>query len=411
MSALIENGILPERGPDVAPRASGFVFRVLTSLGFALGVVTLLALACLVGTILPQGDQVAGFVEKYPGAQGWVRVLVAAGFTHVFSSWWFITLLCLLAACLAACSARRYLTIRLCSGAKRIRVIGSFLAHVSMLLILTGGVIRVVWGEKGGLAFREGDTVSEFAVQDGVVPLGFSVHLTRFAIELYDAPKQAEGDHAVLAVQWPEKGLRAEIPVEVGVVRAIAAPGAAANAEPDFRLTVTRYVPAFTIDASSGEVRSSSSEPNNPAIQVSVQGGGQTNTEWVFARFPEFTSHAKGADGVGMPLRFRFLFHPGAAKGGGAIKAFKSTLQFIDGGKVVLEKTIAVNSPVSYKGYTFYQSGYNPEDMKWTSLQVVRDPGVPLVYAGFVLMMAGLTVVFCVGPWLDSQRKKPGVVT
>jgi hypothetical protein len=280
-----------------------------------------------------------------------------------------------------------------------------------MLLILLGGVIRVLWGEKGVLAFREGDTVSAFAVQGGVVPLGFSVHLTQFAIELYDAPKQTDDDHGVLAVQWPEKGLTAEIPVEVGVVRAITSPGAEANTEPDFRLTVTRYVPAFTIEASTGEVRSSSPEPNNPAIQVSIQGGGQTNTEWVFARFPEFTSHASGVGASGMPLRFRFLFHAGTAKGAGMIKSFKSTLQFIDGGKVVLEKTIAVNSPVSYKGYTFYQSGYNPEDMKWTSLQVVRDPGVPLVYGGFILMMAGLTVVFCVGPWLDSQRQKPGVMT
>ena len=80
------------------------------------------------------------------------------------------------------------------------------------------------------------------------------------------------------------------------------------------------------------------------------------------------------------------------------IKDYKSTLEVVDGGEVVVTKTIEVNAPLSYKGFTFYQSGYNPADPTWTSLMVVRDPGVPLVYAGFLLMIVGLTVVFYVYP-------------
>jgi hypothetical protein len=404
----MDNQPSTEPAPDVPSGSGGFLFRTLTSLGVALATVTLIALACLVGTLLPQGDQVAGFLVKYPMAQGWMRVLAALGFTDVFSSWWFAALLGLLAACLAACSARRYRVIRLCTGAKRIRVIGSFLAHVSMLLILTGGVIRVFWGEKGVLAIREGETAVQFAGKDGAVPLGFSVHLVQFEVELYEAPKQAEADHGTLVVQWPEKGLQSDIPVELGVERTVAVAG---TSEPGYRLTVVRYEPSFTMELPSGEVRSSSQEPNNPAILVSVERGGKTHTEWVFAAFPEFTSHARGGTGPAMPLQFRYLFRPVGEQGGRAIKSFQSKVQFIDAGKVVLEKTIGVNSPVSHGGYTFYQSGFNPEDKGWTSLQVVRDPGVLLVYGGFILMMVGLTVVFCVGPWLDSQRHKPGEMT
>jgi len=58
-----------------------------------------------------------------------------------------------------------------------------------------------------------------------------------------------------------------------------------------------------------------------------------------------------------------------------------------------------------YKGYTFYQSGYNPEDLSYTSLQVVKDPGVAVVYSGFALMIAGLFIVFYLNPWFDSRRK------
>ena len=111
-----------------------------------------------------------------------------------------------------------------------------------------------------------------------------------------------------------------------------------------------------------------------------------------------------------MPLKFRFMAVPPEEMGmrGGDIKAFKSTVEVIEKGVVVCTRTIAVNSPLSWGGYTFYQTSYNPDDLAWSALQVVRDPGIPIVYAGFVLMMTGLTLVFCVGPWLGDQRRRTG---
>ena len=89
----------------------------------------------------------------------------------------------------------------------------------------------------------------------------------------------------------------------------------------------------------------------------------------------------------------------------GPIKSFKSTLELVEGQAVVGHRVVEVNSPFSYEGYTFYQSGYNPEDLSYTSLQVVKDPGVPVVYAGFSLMIVGLFIVFYLGPWLSAERK------
>ena len=93
-------------------------------------------------------------------------------------------------------------------------------------------------------------------------------------------------------------------------------------------------------------------------------------------------------------------------EGGAPIKSYKSTVAVVEDGKEVLTRAIEVNTPLSYKGYTFYQLSYNPEDLSWTLLQVVRDPSVPIVYTGFLLMMAGLTTVFCVGPYLEDQRRR-----
>jgi cytochrome c biogenesis protein ResB len=89
----------------------------------------------------------------------------------------------------------------------------------------------------------------------------------------------------------------------------------------------------------------------------------------------------------------------------GPIKSFKSTIQLVEGESVVGERTVEVNSPFHYKGYTFYQSGYNPDDLSYTSFQVVKDRGVPVVYTGFALMIAGLFIVFYLNPWFDARGK------
>ncbi len=44
----------------------------------------------------------------------------------------------------------------------------------------------------------------------------------------------------------------------------------------------------------------------------------------------------------------------------GMPKAYRSQLSILEKGKVVIEKAIVVNDPLSYKGITFYQSSYEP---------------------------------------------------
>ena len=167
-------------------------------------------------------------------------------------------------------------------------------------------------------------------------------------------------------------------------------------------------MPDFCINNATHEVESRSDEPNNPAILVAVGYAGQSHEQWVFARFPDFTAH-DGDAAHAMPLQLRYEMAPPPGGGRmGAIKAYKSTLQLLADGKVVAGQTIAVNAPLSYGGYTLFQSGYNPQDLKWTSLQVVKDPGVLVVYLGFVLMMVGLTMVFWVAPMAESGKSRDG---
>jgi hypothetical protein len=159
---------------------------------------------------------------------------------------------------------------------------------------------------------------------------------------------------------------------------------------------------------STKEVTTRSREPRNPAILVAVNGPNYHNHRWLFAKFPDFVMPAKDDRAMGpSPLQMVYQ-NLGAARArvmpSGPIKSFKSTFDVIEAGAAVVQaRTIEVNRPFSYKGYTFYQSGYNPEDLTYTSFQISNDPGVPVVYAGFGLMIVGLFIVFYLNPWLAKR--------
>ena len=390
--------VKPETG------AAEKLVETLASVKFAVAVVVLIALACLPGTVLPQGaGDVASYLRRYPDAEGRMQLFGALGLTHVFRSWWFLGLLCVLASSVAVCSTRRFATVRRTKGYARGRALGSMLTHISMLLILAGGVIRGVWGEKGYIELREGDTKASFVVENEEKPLPFALHLSKFEIET-DNPQAApagNGDADRILVSWPEKNLQAALPVELNVAQKFG----------DFTITVLKYVPDFMIDMATKEVSSRSNDPLNPALLVAVDGPTYRNHRWLFAKFPDFVMHTPDGQPTGpSPLEMVYRTQAGAAPRmiHGPIKNFHSTIDVVDNdGTVLQDRSVAVNHPFRYKGYTFYQAGYDPDDLTYTSLQVVKDPGVTVVYAGFSLMIAGLFVVFYLNPWLNGRKEKP----
>lgn len=394
--------------------------NLLASVKFAVTVVVIIALACVVGTLLPQGADVAAYLRQNPAAADRMELFSTLGLTHVYSSWWFLALLGVLAASVATCSMRRFLTVKRTTGFAQRRAFGSMLTHISILLILAGGVIRGIWGERGYLEFREGQTVARFQVEKGAKALPFALHLAKFEIETYADPEKTqtaknESDCCdQLLVHWPEKNVTAMLATTLGVEQVVAPKGEVPAAENSFRIKVLKYIPDFVVDMATRQVSSRSSQPNNPAILVEVVGPNFKNNRWLFAKFPDFSmvtgeNHGNGRGPLHMIYKNHGATQPRPAIDG-PIKSFRSTLKVVENSQIVQEKTIEVNSPFKYKGYTFYQSGYNPRDLSYTSLQVVKDPGVPVVYAGFSLMIVGLFIVFYLNPWLEQRRvsKCPG---
>jgi len=91
-------------------------------------------------------------------------------------------------------------------------------------------------------------------------------------------------------------------------------------------------------------------------------------------------------------LDFRKIDYPGVQMAAG----FESDVELSDTARgVILMRTIKMNHPLKYRGYTFFQSSYvsngGPET---TILSVRNDPGTPLVYAGFLIVIAGVVSLF-----------------
>ena len=95
---------------------------------------------------------------------------------------------------------------------------------------------------------------------------------------------------------------------------------------------------------------------------------------------------------VAITLRqFRKIEYPGIQMAAG----FESDIELTDAARgVTVTRTIRMNQPLKYRGYTFFQASYIPGTPATTVLAVRNDPGTPLVYTGFLIVIAGVVSLF-----------------
>ena len=59
-----------------------------------------------------------------------------------------------------------------------------------------------------------------------------------------------------------------------------------------------------------------------------------------------------------------------------------------------------VNDPLSHQGFMFYQSNFRKDDPTYSGIQVVRDPGLGVVFLGFIMMSIGVIFIYYIRPRL-----------
>lgn len=346
------------------------IWGFLSSIKLAIWLLAVIAALSLVGTLIPQGQDPAFYIDRY--GHSVYKAMLETGLANVYTSFWFTLLLVIFSINLAVCILNR--------AVFKIRALGSLLSHVSILVILIGALIGLFFGQKGLIKIHEGEKVSTFADQNKrEIDLGFLIKLDKFIYNEHIDPKEkllvypaGKGDSPV-----------AEISAETGVELDIADTGS--------RIKVLRYVSDFAMDTATKTVVSRSARPNNPAIEVELKDkDGKTNQFWVFARFPDM--HQK------MGPAFKFVYH----WAGRRPKDFISKVTIFKDGREVIKKDIRVNEPLHFGGYTLFQSSYDTEQLSWSGLQVAKDPGVGVVYAGFIMLTLGLVIIFYINPLIQS---------
>jgi len=144
-------------------------------------------------------------------------------------------------------------------------------------------------------------------------------------------------------------------------------------------------------------------EDRVPALLVEVKSPAGAESVWL----QRYRSHPVAGDGSiydvvygneRVPLGFSVTlndFQIGYFPGTRQPRSFESQIAILDpatGRK--LNRVVSMNHPATFGGYTFYQSSYRQEGERMASfLSVARDPGQPIVFAGYVGALAGMLLV------------------
>ena len=97
-------------------------------------------------------------------------------------------------------------------------------------------------------------------------------------------------------------------------------------------------------------------------------------------------------------LDFRKVDYPGTQNP----SSFESDILLYDmKEKTTLQKTISMNKPLDYAGFRIFQSSYiqDPSAGEASIFTVARNPGIPFIYSGAVILFTGVVLLFYVKPF------------
>jgi cytochrome c biogenesis protein len=425
-------------------REPPLVWRFLRSVRLTITLLIILAVVSVLGTVIPQGEGPAGFANRFgPGLAAFLSSLQLFDMYHSF---WFRILIGLLSLNLVICSLDRFpaalkrfqatprpdrskvfenlppgrhVTVdgdietaagpvagllrahykrveekdtpegRFLYGERgRYSNFGVYLVHLSVLLILVGGIIGSIFGFEAYVAIPEGETVDRVTIRKtgATKMLPFLIACEKFAVDFYDsgAPREFRSDlrffkdgnpvlEGRLLVNHPItfKGITfyqsnyGTIPGDKVHLKVSRTGGAAE----DFTYEVEKGRP-MPLPGKEGKFQVVDIHGNlrgmmGPAALVSVQPDeGKEHRFWIFQNL-EMVKRSVPAAMLQSPRL----------------------------------------NPAAFKPYTFFLE--NVESRYYTGLQVNRDPGVPLVWAGFFMIVIGLFTTFFVSHrrvWIRLSR-------
>jgi cytochrome c biogenesis protein len=384
---------------------------VLADLRLAIVLLLTIALFSIVGTVIEQGQSLAFYQTNYPedpalfGFLSW-RVILIVGLNEVYRSWWFLSLLILFGASLTACTFTRQLTalrwfsrpwnfytqprqfnklalstevpattldeVESALKQKGYRIftrdqalyaqkgiagrIGPIVVHASMLIILAGAI----WGSLSGFfaqelvpsgrVFQIRNIFDAGPFAEAQIPNNWAVKVNRFWID-YTAEGVIDQFYSDLSVINPAGDELKRKTIHVN--------------EPLRYNGVTLYQADWGI--ASVRVRLNNSPVLElPMGQIATTGKNRIWGTWLPTN-PEDTS--KGVSLVATDLQGTLLVYNREGQLISTVRSGRSAV--INGINVAIVELVGS-----------------------TGLQIKADPGIPMVYLGFGLLMVGVVMSY-----------------
>jgi cytochrome c biogenesis protein len=408
----------------VNPKESGFftiLYDLFRSLKLTIFLFILLAILSIIGTLITQNATRSDYIQRY--GLGLYEVLNFFNLFDMYHSWWFSAILLLLVINLIFCSINRFpgvwsqisrpptgledsmlkalsyvervqiktkgeakadenirtylkkrfgnpipfeaeSSITLFSEKGRFSRLGVYITHLSLLIILIGGILGSLYGFKGHVEILERETVDQIFLrikdQEVPKPIDFSVRCDDFKITYYDLPGRKEKH-------------------------------------------VKEYTSLLTILENGKEVLKKAVQVNHPlhykglAFYQANYGTVHDVTLGIQWRSKKEKTTFKGPEGVTVPV-------PNSNNLIRVLQYAPQVHNFGEGVQVVLFKPNQEPRPFwLLKAFPKFDEQRQDEFIltfegdsprEYTGLQVTKDPGVWVVWIGCSLMIFGLIVSF-----------------
>jgi len=202
---------------------------------------------------------------------------------------------------------------------------------------------------------------------------------------------------------------------KAATVRGIVAPGKKIDTPwMDLDLVVDEFIPHAALDRHLlPQEPPADAAARMPAVEARLEKAGQAGpAQWV-AWGEAHRLEAPGAaatvrfQDAAVPLPFKVAlvdFDSKKYPGTQMAATYQSLVRVEDAERGTSEHLVAMNRPLHYRGYTFFQSSYAEGERMTSILAVSRAPGLPLVYSGTALLSFGIAWMFYGKPWLQRRR-------
>lgn len=327
--------------PDKQSKGYKNLISWLSSMKFAIYLLMLVGAVSALGTIIPQGEAPAFYLRNYGDGIGAFINILSLG--NLYQAWWFFLLMLILSLTILVCAFQRL------RRARSVTMAGSLLFHLAIVIILAGAVWSLGYARSAMVDVAEGQAVdlADYGFGEG------QLMLHSFTIDYYpdSQPRQYTSDISLTGFDQQDYRLEINVnnPLRAGNLKIYQS-----NWGWMLRIKASADGQSQAIDAKDYET-------------VPVGSGGDDAVKVVF--LPDYAEDQHGS--------FSRSTVPNNPRLG---------LSLLQSGRMVDLELLAPGEEIEMGRYKFAFEDFS----YYSGLQIKHDPGVTLVFAGFILLLLGL---------------------